>query len=385
MEQEMMEFWRESGGMPVPPVDAYGNMPMSQNCFALLQFKYDAESDGYYFEMPSVDGWKKRQPNSNSSSSVSSSGSLSKCGTAFTHGPFVHLDETQSLSYGAALARGQLPAACMMAPNFSYLPEPFSSDASSMTTLSEGAPTPPPHGFCGMNGLPEQDGIDSILAEQYDNVLKLEDAFSSTMTGLDSNENSSLIRPQESQQFLSDESSKKQPISYADVAAASCNAKEEKDKLDHEDHHLGNLQLSVSSNLSEDSEEDENVNEHDSLLNFTDKSISHLLSCCPNPQRFKRDLAALKTPVAASSQMFSLDVLSPDPFDIRSAWSTLDEDGKCDAPENTWSTNNLENDCSNFNGDIWALSGSLDYQPPGKSKLSIWCNNNLLTSTLIDK
>lgn len=49
------------------------------------------------------------------------------------------------------------------------------------------------------------------------------------------------------------------------------------------------------------------------------------------------------------------------------------------------STNSLEDEHSSFDGDLWTLSSNVGYQPPGKSKLSMWCNNNLLTSTLIDK
>lgn len=386
MEQEMIKFWREAGGLTVPPHDPYGTMSLNQTHFAAPQIKYDAESDGFYFEMPSVDGWKKRQPNSNSSSSISSSGSVSKCSPSFPHVAFA---ESQPISYGAALARGQLPPACTVVPSVTYLPEPFSSDTSSMTTLSEGAPTPPPRSFCSMNGSAEQERIDAMLAEHYETALKVDDAFSSTMTGFDACDNSSFIPSQhDSQQSLSSLSLKKQPTSYADVAAPSCTVKEKKENVlieNRELHRPANLQLSTCSLGSDESNENENMVEHDLLLNFNaDKFISDLLSCCPSPQRFMRDLAALKTPVAAPPLMFSLDAPA-DGFDIRSPWSSFDESGKCGLVDNTWSTNSFENERSNFNGDLRALSGNLDYQPPEKSKLSIWCNNNLLTSTLIDK
>lgn len=48
-----------------------------------------------------------------------------------------------------------------------------------------------------------------------------------------------------------------------------------------------------------------------------------------------RDLAALKTPVAAPSRMFGLDT-SADSIDIRSAWSDLDENEKCGLVGNAW-------------------------------------------------
>lgn len=87
-------------------------------CDALLFRYYDPASDGYYFEMPSVDGWKKRQPNSSStSSSGSGSGSSTSGykGGSFMRSAFLHQESPQVTSYGAALARGQLPPAYTLA------------------------------------------------------------------------------------------------------------------------------------------------------------------------------------------------------------------------------------------------------------------------------
>uniref|UniRef100_A0A158R4E8 WW domain-containing protein n=1 Tax=Syphacia muris TaxID=451379 RepID=A0A158R4E8_9BILA len=98
------------------------SLAAEQKRLQMEQVDYFAESDGFYFEMPSVDGWKKRQPNSNSSSSISSNSSASKCSLGFSHGTFAQIDENQPISYGAALARGQLPAACTVVSNFTYLP-----------------------------------------------------------------------------------------------------------------------------------------------------------------------------------------------------------------------------------------------------------------------
>lgn len=50
-----------------------------------------------------------------------------------------------------------------------------------MTTLSEGAPTPPPRSYHGVNGVMEPEGIETILADHYDSALKFEETLSSTM------------------------------------------------------------------------------------------------------------------------------------------------------------------------------------------------------------
>ncbi|CAI4226114.1 unnamed protein product [Auanema sp. JU1783] len=58
---------------------------------------YDPSSDGYFYEMASVDGWKKRVP---------------------PQGPRVHpgstSNNTATTSYGAALAKGQMPKNCII-------------------------------------------------------------------------------------------------------------------------------------------------------------------------------------------------------------------------------------------------------------------------------
>lgn len=84
---------------------------------------YDPETDGYYFEMPSVDGWKKRQPHCSSSAVMPpltncSSSRLMMNPSALSAPPAItdSMDVPRT-SYGAVLARGQLPPCTITATN----------------------------------------------------------------------------------------------------------------------------------------------------------------------------------------------------------------------------------------------------------------------------
>nr|AAT12421.1 hypothetical protein isoform b [Dictyocaulus viviparus] len=108
-EQEIAQLAAANGGK-LPPL----NMQTAAHAHALLQSAlfsqpalkyYDANSDGFYYEMASVDGWKRRQPNKSAHQPLSSamnSGSISTSGIDSSGTP-------TRTSYGAALARGQIP------------------------------------------------------------------------------------------------------------------------------------------------------------------------------------------------------------------------------------------------------------------------------------
>ncbi|PIC14974.1 hypothetical protein B9Z55_027102 [Caenorhabditis nigoni] len=66
---------------------------------------YDPNSDGFFYEMASVDGWKRRQPNKPVSASVPGSGMI----RPYSQRPSGAATSSGAPSYGAALARGQFP------------------------------------------------------------------------------------------------------------------------------------------------------------------------------------------------------------------------------------------------------------------------------------
>lgn len=90
------------------------NMQTAVHAHALLQSAmfsqpalkyYDANSDGFYYEMASVDGWKRRQPSKPANQSLSG---VTTVGTVGTSGTEMAGTPTHT-SYGATLARGQVP------------------------------------------------------------------------------------------------------------------------------------------------------------------------------------------------------------------------------------------------------------------------------------
>ncbi|KAJ1374060.1 hypothetical protein KIN20_036653 [Parelaphostrongylus tenuis] len=96
------------------------NMQTAVHAHALLQSAmfsqpalkyYDANSDGFYYEMASVDGWKRRQPSKPTTNQSSLSGA-SSVGTVNNTTGGTDLAGTPThttTSYGATLARGQVP------------------------------------------------------------------------------------------------------------------------------------------------------------------------------------------------------------------------------------------------------------------------------------
>ncbi|CAJ0582344.1 unnamed protein product, partial [Mesorhabditis spiculigera] len=95
----------------VPPPNAANQLGVDPRALQILQqalygqqpaYKYyDPNSDGYYYEMASVDGWRKRQPTRPASQQAP------RLPTATPQ------QQASFQSYGAALARGQMPRAWM--------------------------------------------------------------------------------------------------------------------------------------------------------------------------------------------------------------------------------------------------------------------------------
>ncbi|CAB3398874.1 unnamed protein product [Caenorhabditis bovis] len=74
---------------------------------------YDPNSDGFYYEMASVDGWKRRQPNKPVSASVPA-GITRPYAMRQAEQQQQAAAAAQTSSYGAALARGQMPRNCVI-------------------------------------------------------------------------------------------------------------------------------------------------------------------------------------------------------------------------------------------------------------------------------
>ncbi|VDK70145.1 unnamed protein product [Litomosoides sigmodontis] len=111
-------LWADPNFVAYGGTDPYGYQYNSIGHFSPHIQYYDPETDGYYFEMPSVDGWKKRQPHSVGSSSVmpplagySNSRMVVNPNALPTVSQPSVADamDVPLTSYGAALARGQLP------------------------------------------------------------------------------------------------------------------------------------------------------------------------------------------------------------------------------------------------------------------------------------
>ncbi|VDK55094.1 unnamed protein product [Anisakis simplex] len=455
MEQEMYAtFLRDPSQFACLQPDLYGFLPQVTTAnaaaayYAGPQIKYyDPASDGYYFEMPSVDGWKRRQPNSSSTSSSSSaSGSSSSSGatagvvptiaaaflnclngTDFPRGAqflhhhhAAHQQEPQVTSYGAALARGQLPPAYKLADSAVCNQDPFSSGASSMSTLSslsEGTPTPPPHhrlNTLSSNGrndssifYDDDNNYIDYVAEQCDRALQLDD-----MTNEDDSEcciDESVHLP--SCLFDRPES----PETFA--AASSCdtddveNTPPNKESLDLK--RPGTLDLnavSSSSEISDKIEENEtnkmadetksSSKRHELLLNFNaDKFIADMAHYGSNVERVLRDLAALKTPVTPATTSTAAAITTPicnlDSPRTPAIYSAYPNWAR--APD--MATSNVCNDCviADFNyrwlrdttngtyiEDIWSESDASTAYSSTKSKLSIWRDSGLLTAVPCD-
>lgn len=89
---------------PPPPTSSASasGATTTQNTTTTMRY-YDPTSDGFFYEMASVDGWKRRQPNKPVSASVPAGITRPYSQRSQMHGV------PPTASYGAALARGQFP------------------------------------------------------------------------------------------------------------------------------------------------------------------------------------------------------------------------------------------------------------------------------------
>lgn len=121
---------------------------------------YDPNSDGFYYEMASVDGWKRRQPNKPASASLPH-GIVSRPPHGASTGPrgstasmipgfMGSMGSTTGSSYGAALARGQFPRNTVKQPE-----------------TDDSTPAPPSRGSAASSSSLSGGGGDSCFAELF--------------------------------------------------------------------------------------------------------------------------------------------------------------------------------------------------------------------------
>lgn len=396
MEQEMYAaFLRDPSQFACYQADLYGfgsGMGAMNAVYYAPQIKYyDPASDGYYFEMPSVDGWKKRQPNSSStSSSGSGSGSSTSGykGGSFMRSAFLHQESPQVTSYGAALARGQLPPAYTLADSAVGSQDPFSSGASSMSTLSslsEGTPTPPPRTqFSTSNGnssslFPDDENLTDYLAEQYDRALQLNEVISDDSTNDIASSNPASL------QLPSYLFQKTEPVTYGDVAATSCDVEDLENRPPNNELECkrpGTLHLRTpledETTNGSDLKENKKRTGHELLLNFNaDKFIADIAYYGSNVERVLRDLAALKTPVTSSTVCSADSPHTPAVYNTFPDWAKPSE-GQTNTSDEWW----LGETAGAYIDDIWSRGATSCSN--AKSKLSIWRDAELLTAVPCD-
>ncbi|KHN79994.1 hypothetical protein Tcan_18287 [Toxocara canis] len=396
--------------------------------------------------MPSVDGWKKRQPNSSSSSSSGPGSSTSRFnykGADFLRSEFPHHEQSQVTSYGAALARGQLPPAYTLADSAVYSQDPFSSDASSMSTLSslsEGTPTPPPRTQISTsnerNGslFPDGSSLDDYFAEQYDRTLQLDEvayedgnegirsgnpaehnvrscpfytmepatyadvaATSSAAEDLENTTSSNKVTYEESNEDIRSRKPAAhhlpsrafytmEPAAYADVVATSCAVEDLENTPPNKEvmfKRPGTLHLRTA--LVEDGQNSESElndrkkrNCHELLRNFNaDKFIADMGYYGSNVERVLRDLAALKTPVAPPTVCSADSPHTPAVCSDLPSWARAPE-RQTNVSDDWW----LGDTSGAYIDDIWSRDVSTCSN--AKSKLSIWRDAELLTAVPCD-
>uniref|UniRef100_A0A1I8EUL4 Uncharacterized protein n=1 Tax=Wuchereria bancrofti TaxID=6293 RepID=A0A1I8EUL4_WUCBA len=251
---------------------------------------YDPETDGYYFEMPSVDGWKKRQPHSISSTGMSSlmsynSGRMvmnSNALPAISAQPTVaDTVDVPRTSYGAALARGQLPPCTVRTNN------------ATITNTSK--------------------NINGVMKDTFSNA---ELPFSTLSSNDDFSAASSILFDKTSTEWNKKGNSQgncntQKPFSYADIVASSCDTSITANVDDIEnspppqqmvDSHYKRPETLELHSFAGENDVAALTNEKDikrtGLTNFNaDKFIADLPF--NSTDRILRDLAALKTPCSA--------------------------------------------------------------------------------------
>ncbi|EFO24770.2 hypothetical protein LOAG_03711 [Loa loa] len=281
-------LWADSNFVSYGGGDPYGYQYNSISHFAPHIQYYDPETDGYYFEMPSVDGWKKRQPHSVSSAVMTSLTGYSSNRMMMNPNAFPVVSAQPSAadamdvprtSYGAALARGQLPPCTVRTNNAitsssrnlnGILKDTFSSAELSFSTLSSN----------------DDFGAASSL------IL-----FGKTSTEWDKKGNSQR------------NCNTGKPFSYADIVASPCDTTANVDNIENNpplqqitDTHYKRPETLELHSFTEENDVGRVANEQDikgsGLTNFNaDKFIADLPF--NSTDRVLRDLAALKTPCSA--------------------------------------------------------------------------------------
>ncbi|EYC17127.1 hypothetical protein Y032_0031g2288 [Ancylostoma ceylanicum] len=109
-EQEMAQL-ANGGKLPMLNVQtaAQAHALLQSALFSQPALKYyDANSDGFFYEMASVDGWKRRQPNKPVHQTLSN-GLNAAAAAAAAAAVANATNDSSRASYGATLARGQIP------------------------------------------------------------------------------------------------------------------------------------------------------------------------------------------------------------------------------------------------------------------------------------
>ncbi|KAM3717297.1 Calpain-5 [Dirofilaria immitis] len=280
-------FWADPSLVSYSGGDPYSYQYNNISHFSSHIQYYDPETDGYYFEMPSVDGWKKRQPHTvgitamSSPTAYSSSRMMMNSNTLSAMSTLSNVTDVMNVprtSYGAALARGQLPP-CTVRTN------------SAITSICENA-----------NG---------VLKDTFSNT---ELSFSTFSSNDDfSAACSAMLFDKTSTDWDKKKNSEgnfntQRPFSYADVVASPCDANTitNVDDIENsppsqqimETYYKRPETLELHS-FAEENDVTRVTNEQDikrsGLTNFNaDKFIADLPF--NTTDRVLRDLAALKTP-----------------------------------------------------------------------------------------
>uniref|UniRef100_A0A915PNH7 Uncharacterized protein n=1 Tax=Setaria digitata TaxID=48799 RepID=A0A915PNH7_9BILA len=300
--------WADPNLVPYGGGDPYGYQYSGISHFSPHIQYYDPETDGYYFEMPSVDGWKKRQPHSMSTPvmpsliagySTSRMMANSNAPNALAALPNVtDAIDMPRTSYGAALARGQLPP-CTVRTNNAVT----STSRSGNTTLKE-------------------------TFSSAESALSPTDDFGAASSLLLFDKTSEWDNKAKSQERCNTQ----RPFSYADIVASPCETSATTvDDIENSpppsqqviDTHYKRPETLVLHSFAEDNHVGRVTNEQDikrsELTNFNaDKFIADLPF--NSTDRVLRDLAALKTP--CSVPVCSMD--SPHtPSVMKSVYSPL--------------------------------------------------------------
>ncbi|VDN06797.1 unnamed protein product [Thelazia callipaeda] len=333
---------------------------------------YDPETDGFYFEMPSIDGWKKRQPQTVASTTMSSAVPTPASTTSLSHSSNsgTKMTDTNTLStlssvakeadtvrtsYGAVLARGQLP--------------PCTITASTTVTSGASAHAAPGETFSQAESFSNRSSNDSFCPQSS---LMFDKAVAA---GWDKETKNKQIS-----------------LSYVDIVAspvdtAGSNTATNDDIENNPPTHLitstdykrpETLELHTFAEVNDAVNDVKNKQDvrRSELTNFNaDKFIADLPVI--STERILRDLAALKTPCSVTS-MYSID--SPlSPSFVKGINSPL---AKTSADYDSY--NDAIYDVEWMLSQILSRADERDWAPEkaasGKSKLNFWRNSDDLVA-----